>query len=154
MLKESSEMFTKLQDIVNLHRIVGFIKGIDISRQISAIPFTPEPCGHESGLPDDEISRNRADCIVKYRECPFNKRITSFFSCLLVFVLIMVDVKLLAFFIKMTVDQSLTNYEKSTKWNTKYHQLQEASLANWLQMLRCLIHEYFPYQDCAYYRDE
>ncbi len=49
-------MLAELEDVVDFHSSVGFIKGVDISSEVGTVSVPAEPCWHESGFFNDEVA--------------------------------------------------------------------------------------------------
>lgn len=99
MLEEPAQMFSKLNNIENLHGSIGLFKLADISCQISAVTIPSKPSGHESGWQYDQIRSNRAEPIVEHRERPLYNSISFFLTCLFRWIFDVIDIVFGAFVI-------------------------------------------------------
>lgn len=111
MLEESSQMFSELNDVEDLHDSISLFEWVKISWQIRAVAIASQPRGHVGGRQYDHIRRNGANPVVEHREAPLDNGICFFLSRLFCWVFHVIDIVFGAFVIQQVVGEAIAEDE-------------------------------------------
>lgn len=80
MVEKATNMFTKLNNVINFHGESGLIQLGNVSSNVSAVTVSTEPGWHETGFAQNGIRSYRGYEIEDDTVTPLDERITTFGS--------------------------------------------------------------------------
>lgn len=81
MVKEPSDMFSKLNDVEYFHSCIGLIHVTEIPGNVGAVSFSSQPGRHETCWFQYEVGSDRGNKVINNAVAPFDECVTSFLSC-------------------------------------------------------------------------
>lgn len=116
MSEEATEVLAKLEDIEHFHFCCSLVESYFIEERCEGISSSTHPAGEISRIHHDLVTPNRSDEVISNRVCPLDESVTSLFTILSSWVLLVVYVVFIAEIIEDVVHQPIEDlhYDSNT----------------------------------------